>query len=399
MRDHYATCGRVVPRLNCFDNRLQSNPLIVPSMPKAKIFLVEKSQLNEHHILNAPTPPLAEGEVLFEVDRFAFTANNITYAAFGDAMQYWQFYPVITNTALGCIPVWGFATVLLSRCDGVREGERVYGYWPMATHAVLAPARITDQGFVDGAPHRAALHPVYNQYVRCAADPLYTAAHEAEQALLRPLFTTSFLIDDFLIDNALFGAKTVLLSSASSKTAYGTAFCLKQRGDAIKVIGLTSAANVHFVNGLGCYDDVVTYDAIASMPVQPAVYVDFAGSTATRLAVHMHFGDALVYSCAVGASHFEEMENLGKLSQPLPGAKPVFFFAPAQIKKRYADWGAAGFSQRTSDAWHAFTSRVSDAQSPWMRVVHSQGAQAIAAVYERMLCGAVNPAEGHMQHW
>ena len=35
----------------------------------------------------------AEGQVLVSVDRFAFTANNVTYAAFGDATSYWDFLP------------------------------------------------------------------------------------------------------------------------------------------------------------------------------------------------------------------------------------------------------------------------------------------------------------------
>ena len=72
------------------------------------------------------------------------------------------------------------------------------------------------------------------------------------QALLRPLFVTSWLIDDFLDDNAFFGTTAkpgvpgvMLLSSASSKTAYGTAFALAQR-QGIEVVGLTSPGNLAF---------------------------------------------------------------------------------------------------------------------------------------------------------
>lgn len=72
-------------------------------------------------------------------------------------------------------------------------------------------------GFVDAAPHRAALAPIYNQYTRVAADPAYARGHEAESALFRPLFTTAFL----LADNGFFGGHVVLPSSASSKTARG----------------------------------------------------------------------------------------------------------------------------------------------------------------------------------
>jgi hypothetical protein len=371
---------------------------------EAQIFIVEKSKLPHHKILQVDTPPLADGEVLFKVDAFAFTANNITYAAFGDAMHYWQFYP-LTPPALagwGCIPVWGFGTVLQSRCDGVQEGERIYGYWPMASHAILAPTRVGERGFTDGAAHRAQLHPVYNQYTRCATDPLYSAAHEAQQMLLRPLFITSFLIDDFLADNAFFGARTVVLSSASSKTAYGTAFLLHQRAG-IEVVGLTSQSNRAFVQSLGCYHRVATYEDIASLPKEAAVYVDFAGSAPVRRAVHTHYADALTYSCAVGASHVGELENLGKSTepntQPLPGAKPTLFFAPVQIKKRTEEWGNAGLQQRIGQAWHAFMKPVTNDKQPWMRVVQARGVDAMEKVYATVLAGKARALDGTVVGW
>jgi len=38
--------------------------------------------------------PLVDGGARENISKFALTSNNITYAAMGDAMQYWQFYPV-----------------------------------------------------------------------------------------------------------------------------------------------------------------------------------------------------------------------------------------------------------------------------------------------------------------
>ena len=56
-------------------------------------FLVRKKDL--HHTLLRDTAelPLGEGEVRVRIDKFALTSNNITYAAFGDAMNYWNFFP------------------------------------------------------------------------------------------------------------------------------------------------------------------------------------------------------------------------------------------------------------------------------------------------------------------
>ena len=354
-------------------------------------FVVEKKTLARTRWVHAEPAPLPAGAVRLAIDSFALTANNITYAAFGDAMNYWGFFPT-GDAATGCIPVWGFANVTESRCDGVEIGERVYGYFPIATDVVLQPTRVNAAGFSDGAEHRRELHAVYNHYLRCSADAGYAAAHEAEQALLRPLFVTSFLIDDFLADNAFFGARAVILSSASSKTAYGTAFCLAQRGG-VKVIGLTSPANVAFTQGLGCYDDVLAYDAVAGLAADiPTVYVDFSGSVGLRADIHRNFGDHLAYSCAVGGTHWEELGS----GKGLPGPKPTLFFAPAQIKKRNLDWGPTGLQRRLATAWTAFMRPVTAADDPWLRVVRGQGESAVEATYAALLAGRTNPAEGHV---
>lgn len=282
-------------------------------------FVVEKRALTRTHWIRTEPGPLAEGEVRMAIDAFALTSNNITYAAFGETMNYWSFFPT-GDTATGCIPVWGFANVVESRCAGLAVGERFYGYLPMASEVVLQPVRVNDTGFSDGAEHRRELHAVYNQYVRCSTDPGHAPAREAEQALLRPLFTTSFLIDDFLADNAYFGAHTLVLSSASSKTAYGTAFCLARRhrdaagggAPAVRVVGLTSPGNIAFTQGLGCYDAVLTYDEVTRLSTEsPSVYVDFSGSVEVRANVHRHLGHRLAYSGSVGGTHWAALGGAG----------------------------------------------------------------------------------------
>src|SRR5689334_14380378 len=75
------------------------------------------------------------------VDAFALTSNNITYAVFGAAMQYWDFFPTADPEAWGCVPVWGFAEVVESTSDACTVGERLYGYLPMASELVVEPGR------------------------------------------------------------------------------------------------------------------------------------------------------------------------------------------------------------------------------------------------------------------
>lgn len=353
--------------------------------------LVRQDQLATTRLATTDDAPLREGQVRVRVERFALTANNITYAAFGDMLQYWQFFPS-GEEAWGIVPVWGFGTVLQSLHPDVAEGERLYGYWPMASQAVLSPQRAGAAGFSDGAAHRAGLHAVYNQYLRTHTDPFYRADTQDVQALLRPLFLTSWLIDDFLADQQFFGAQRVLLSSASSKTAYGTAFQLAQRGG-LEVIGLTSPGNVAFCESLGCYHRVLAYDAIEAQPdgAAPSVYIDFAGSVALRQRIHTHF-TGLAYNCAVGASHVQDLGGAGQL----PGPRPVMFFAPAQVKKRHGDWGAALLSERLVAGWERFCGRVQAGPTPWLLVQHHDGAQATEALYQQLLAGGGDPRAGHI---
>jgi Protein of unknown function (DUF2855) len=347
---------------------------------------VRKTGLTDHRWVSAPQAELSDGQVRVRVERFSLTANNITYAAMGDAMQYWHFYPS-GDEAWGVIPVWGFAVVEQSRCEGVAVGERLWGYWPMGSHAVLTPGKVHAGGFVDGAEHRQQLHPLYNGITRCASDPFYRPDTEDVQALLRPLFITSYLIDDFMADNGCFGAQRLLLSSASSKTAWGTAWCLKQRSG-LEVVGLTSARNRAYCESLGCYDRVVVYEDLASLePTAPAVYVDFAGNARLRHEVHERF-TGLTYDCAIGMTH----HDAGGGAKGLAGPKAVLFFAPAQVKKRQAEMGPAAFGQALVGSWHRLTQHLAKASPAWLRVEQHHGPTAVVQAYEQVLAGQ-DPAQ------
>ena len=357
-------------------------------------FLVRKDQLADTELRETPRRPLAEGQVRLGVEKFALTANNITYAAFGETMNYWGFYPA--ESGWGRIPVWGFGNVVESQHPGVSVGEKFYGYYPMSSSVVLQPVRPSPAGFFDGAEHRAALHPVYNNYTRCSADPFYTPQTEDVQALLRPLFMTSWLIDDFLADNNFFGAGDegeglMLLSSASSKTAYGTAYQLAQR-KGIEVVGLTSAANLEFCRSLGCYHRVLAYDQLDQIAADAAcVYIDFAGNAGLRKAIHSRFAK-LKYSSSIGGTHVEQLGG----ARDLPGPRATLFFAPAQIKKRSAEWGADILGKRLLQAWQGFVGKVCNPAAPWLVVEHHVGPDAVKAAYLEVLGGHGDPRVGHM---
>jgi NADPH:quinone reductase-like Zn-dependent oxidoreductase len=348
-------------------------------------FLVKRDDIRECRVAESPTPEIGPGQALLRVDAFGMTANNVTYAVFGERMSYWDFFPA--EDGWGRVPVWGFAEVAESEVEGVDRGTRVFGYLPPSSNLVVELASVADAGFVDGSSHRAELPSAYHRYLATGSDPFHRADTEEVQMLLRPLFFTSFLIDDQLADEGLIERGPIVISSASSKTALAAAFLLKQRGG-VELIGLTSPRSAEFVAGLGIYDRVVAYDAIESLGEGPATFVDIAGDGEVRLAVHTHYGEDLISSIAVGMTHWEELGG----GPELPGPSPTFFFAPDRIKKRSADWGRDRLGENVAEAWHPFCEWIGG----WLEMVRGTGFDAVKGAYLDVLEGRVEPSRAHV---
>ena len=350
-------------------------------------FEVRRDDLHACRFVDQAPPPLDPGQALLEIDSFGLTTNNITYALFGDAMSYWSFFPA--EDGWGRVPVWGFASVAQAGDTELVDGSRVFGYFPPAGQLAVLPERIDSRGFVDASPHRSSLPSAYNSYALVEGLPLYEERYEAEQMLLWPLFFTSFLIDDFLGGEDLFGAGIAVVSSASSKTALSAAFLLARR-DGVEVVGLTSPGRVEFVESLDVYDRVVSYPDVPSLPATPAVYVDIAGDAPVRGAVHGHYGDRLRHSAVVGATHREAPANEG--DDPLRGPQPQFFFAPDHVRRRSADWGREELDRRVAGAWRPFVEWANG----WLQIARGEGPEAVEAAYLELLDGRSDPSVGHV---
>jgi hypothetical protein len=349
-------------------------------------FLVKRDDLRECRIEDSEPAELEAGQALLRVDTFGLTSNNITYAVFGEMMSYWDFFP--GPEGWGRVPMWGFAEVERSEAPDAEPGARLYGYLPPSSYLVVEPGDADERGFVDASPHRAALPSAYQRYLSTATAPFYRPDTEEPQMLLRPLFFTSFLIDDQLDDDELTDRGPILISSASSKTSIAAAFLLAQR-EGVELVGLTSSRSAEFVDGLGIYATTVTYDEIDSLAAGPATFVDVAGDAEVRRSVHSHFGDRLLDSMAVGVTHWEE---LGAGDGELPGPQPAFFFAPDRVVKRSRDWGRTELEDRVAASWHPFC----DWASAWIEVIRGRGFDAVRDAYLQALEGRIEPRRAHV---
>ena len=320
---------------------------------------VARSAIAEATLDDVAVAPLGAGQALLKIDQFAVTANNVTYAAIGDAFGYWDFFPAGEGRGpeRGIVPVWGHATVIDAGDTELAAGERVYGYLPIATHLVVEPVRTSAGGFTDGAAHRQARAAVYNQYRRLNADPGHVPGGEDVRAVFEPLFLTSFLIEAMFHranenGDSWHGAQRLIVTSASSKTAMALAHVARAASPDIQRIGLTSAKNIGFVERTGLYDVVLGYDEMGEIGAGSAVSVDFAGNGATLAALHEAVGGDLKYSCLVGVTDWQHRGGFG--ARDISGPKPVLFFAPDHVATTIAKLGPKGFQLAVADRWRAF---------------------------------------------
>lgn len=356
-------------------------------LPENLDFQVRKDDFHTTRGVESPTPGRPQpGQVIMRVDSFALTANNITYAAYGDALGYWQFYPA--EEGWGRIPVWGYADVVASAHPDVEVGERLFGYWPMSRYALLAPAHVDGATVIEGAASRQTLNRFYNRYVRCALDTDYRAEEEDWRSLLQPLGLTGFLLDTFLAEHDFWGAGTVILSSASSKTSYSLAYFLHRRGGC-EVVGLTSASNLDYVRDLGCYDHVLEYAEIEpGLANVSSVFVDMAGDAEVLARIHEHLNTDLCKSITVGGTHWQALGA----PESLLGPAPEFFFAPSHIEERIQDWGPEEFQQRFAAAW----SQLLPSMQGGISLVHGEGVEALEDIYRAMLDGTAAADKGYI---
>lgn len=337
---------------------------------------------------------LADGEILVAVERFAFTSNNVTYGAIGEQIGYWQFFPPTLaagdDADWGMVPVWGFASVAKSNNPDIQIGERLYGYFPMASFLKMTPLRVSEDRLVDGAAHRAELPAVYNSYDRVGMDE--NPKHESLRALLNPLYGTSFCLCDALQEQDYHGAAQVVILSASSKTAIGLAFGLSQiAGARPQIIGLTSPGNVAFTQSVNAYDAVIGYDALEALANVPSVLVDMSGNRAVLGAVHGALGDNMHWCHNVGLTHWDDTDTQ---KDPAAGRiiaeRSAMFFAPGHIERRAKDWGALDFNAKVA----GFLADGMAHADGWMQVKETAGLADFVKIYEAVVQGDLNANEG-----
>ena len=346
---------------------------------------VRREALAETRVDTSAVGAPKEGEIVVAVDKFALTANNITYAIVGERIGYWQFFPAADDW--GVIPVWGFADVVESAHPDITVGERLYGYWPMGTHLTMQPVGVSARRLFDGSAHRRELPKTYNGYARVSHEEGYDSALDNARMLLFPLYATSYCLYDFLLANEWFGAEQVLVLSASSKTAIGLGYALADDDSGRHAVGVTSPGNVERVTALSLYDSVASYDDLAAIDAdKPTVIIDMSGNGNILAELHGLLGENMRYTSNVGVTHYAH----NRMAEGFIAERSKMFFAPGHMEMRAAEWGPGEFERRALAFWHNAATR----SDSWLNYEHASGMAALTEHYRKQLGGDFDPHTG-----
>jgi len=246
----------------------------------------------------------------------------------------------------------------------------------------------------------------YNQLTRCSHDPLHSPENEDLAIIYRPLFWTSFWAEDWLFSSLptpYRGASSILVSSASSKTAFCLAYLLRKRrfqgATAIKTVGLTSKKNLSFTNGLGLYDAVLTYndDLETQLDIDGSwVYVDVASNSELNGRILGALKGGLVRYVSLGLTNLTP-RDANSYSPPSSGVtasttstSPEFFFMPEWLAQRRKTLKISEIANLQTGAWSGL---MEDCKS-WISLTRTWGAHQIQKAYEEVIEKGVGPEKG-----
>ncbi|KAF8215236.1 hypothetical protein K438DRAFT_1562324 [Mycena galopus ATCC 62051] len=361
---------------------------------------------------------LPPNHILIRIDRFGFSANNITYQALGEQphFRYYDFHAApktenVSPQTHGLVPVWGFGSVVASSHPKILTGERIYGYLAPSRYLLVpvSPSDVNKHAFYVPRPHLPADRRPYNQIIRCSTDPEYipTALGEDLTMLYRPLFWTAYWFEDWIFSVGYRGATAFLISSASAKTAFCAAYLIgkrrSRRESSVKIVGLTSKRNVAFTKGLSLYDEVVEYDTFQSaLGREKWVYVDVAGNDDLNKRLFKHFqtpaSGELITSVALGmttlspasekVSSLDWNTNTFTASPQVPELENFFMVEWLNVRKHQLPLHE--IFQRQKQAWAELMVDC----VPWVRLEHVSGADEVKKAYDKIASSGFSPDVG-----
>lgn len=261
---------------------------------------ISKQQIREIEV--ATIKPLDAGSIRTQTVLIGLSANNVSYAAMGRVLKWWDAYPIPTTDSTaadeyGLVPGWGFAKVVESTIEDLPKGQLMWGYWPfhnapvdlqLERHDYAEPVGEYTGFWWATSSHRKGLMNLYNRYfpvkgtMQRPQRELDIMAWRANLAV----WESGFLLSDFVFASAArraadgqvhpFGAgkpwtaaeadpsaSAVVVFGASSRTGLTFVSFMRQRqrkDGFARLVGVASSQSLGKLGHSGLYDSMVSYD-------------------------------------------------------------------------------------------------------------------------------------------
>lgn len=370
--------------------------------------VVNKENWQDQKFLKSPigaSTSLSPGQVLARLSSFNISANNVTYAGIGKIFGYWGFFPAAPdNPELGRVPVWGTADVVKSQSANIKPGDRLYGYFPVSTYAVLEGSLSADDpaGVVlETSEYRSRFWPVYQRYRRMPAERKHTEEEAFDILFYIPYLTAYGINRSYGFTEAGNIKNTVIILSASSKCGYSLARILKRSGNCT-VIGVSSAENTKlFSQATGWYHKVYTYgelntglnDDDSSRMKElfdgKVNIVDFSGRAQTVVSLQKTIGpERLGQTILVGGTD----SSVVRWDSPSFPAERFFLPGDDHLEKNIKDdGGLRAFNAAFEKELRGFISEI--IEGGMITISHKQGTAAVEERWKSLLIGHRNPSQ------
>lgn len=352
-------------------------------------FQISKSDFTQVRVIESDfhDHQLANGQILVQVEQFAYTTNNISYAIAGERFGYWKYFPTSNGTDDWVVtPVWGFGKVIKTNNSDVTLNSVIYGFLPTADQVILTPTQVSQFAFVENSLHRKDLDLFYNQYEIVTENLHYSRADDNARMVFGPLHQTAFVMLHFLQDSAWKGAEQIIILSASSKTSLGMAYGFCNADAKPTLVGVTSSKNVESLDRLNLYDEIVSYDNIEGITSDvPTLLIDMSGRNEIINDLFSKLGDQMISCIQVGRTHWTEPRSKSEV----PREKIDFFFAPTYMVNKQKEWGKDTYDAALADFVKASTAKI----STWLSYISHTSFEDLAKVHQRLSNGSVPPEE------
>jgi Protein of unknown function (DUF2855) len=190
----------------------------------------------------------------------------------------------LNSLSFKTIPAWGISYVYRSNHPDIIEGTAYHGFFPISPYSVRCVENVNrDEGT---ALQRLPKFGGPREWLRLVK----TDDHSEFVADLFEYFKIGITFAGALRDIDYYDAEQLVFSSASSASAQIIAMCVKELRPDFRIIGLTSPRNLEMVKGFSYFDEVYTYDDIASSDGgKPTLYFDALGTESVSLSCFDHY--------------------------------------------------------------------------------------------------------------